>query len=280
MADKIDQLTINGTSYDIDLPPDATPTISSVTAVSAYFSQIYGYTGGTACITMYGNYVDLGSYSLNAGSLFTYGTRGNLMLGKIGVGTTGCVNLEVGDDGQSLLIGGSDDHTDYGEVKIPLDSDGTVATQEHVSAYYVPYSGATQGVNLSDNGIIADYYSIGQSICMGHSASLYFIYNGAGEIYLDPYSYVTINGQLRIGGIEGGLYHDTNSDGLVLWNNDGGIYLNGSNTSQHIAIQGDLSYITSAPVISNTTGMLKVVTLPSASASTITFRSGYLYIFY
>ena len=31
MADKIDQLTLNGTSYDIDLPPDATPSIASIT---------------------------------------------------------------------------------------------------------------------------------------------------------------------------------------------------------------------------------------------------------
>ena len=31
MADKIDQLTIGSTSYDIDLPPDATPSIASLT---------------------------------------------------------------------------------------------------------------------------------------------------------------------------------------------------------------------------------------------------------
>lgn len=31
MADKIDQLEINGTLYDIDLPPDATPSISGLT---------------------------------------------------------------------------------------------------------------------------------------------------------------------------------------------------------------------------------------------------------
>jgi len=31
MADKIDQITLNGTSYDIDLPPDATPSIASIT---------------------------------------------------------------------------------------------------------------------------------------------------------------------------------------------------------------------------------------------------------
>jgi len=31
MADKIDQITIGSTSYDIDLPPDATPSISSLT---------------------------------------------------------------------------------------------------------------------------------------------------------------------------------------------------------------------------------------------------------
>ena len=31
MADKIDRLTIGSTSYDIDLPPDATPSISGLT---------------------------------------------------------------------------------------------------------------------------------------------------------------------------------------------------------------------------------------------------------
>ena len=31
MADKIDQITIGSTSYDIDLPPDATPSISGLT---------------------------------------------------------------------------------------------------------------------------------------------------------------------------------------------------------------------------------------------------------
>lgn len=34
MADKIDQITLNGTSWDIDLPPDATPSIDSLTASS------------------------------------------------------------------------------------------------------------------------------------------------------------------------------------------------------------------------------------------------------
>jgi hypothetical protein len=31
MADKIDQLKVGNTSYDIDLPPDATPSIKSLT---------------------------------------------------------------------------------------------------------------------------------------------------------------------------------------------------------------------------------------------------------
>ena len=38
MADKIDQITLNGTSYDIDLPPDATPSISGLT-VTGYVSD-------------------------------------------------------------------------------------------------------------------------------------------------------------------------------------------------------------------------------------------------
>ena len=45
MPDKIDRLTINGTSYDIDLPVDATPSIASLTTSS-------GVTvGGTADVS-------------------------------------------------------------------------------------------------------------------------------------------------------------------------------------------------------------------------------------
>lgn len=41
MADKIDQLKIGTTSYDIDLPPDAEPTIAGLTVDNGNLSQIY-----------------------------------------------------------------------------------------------------------------------------------------------------------------------------------------------------------------------------------------------
>ncbi len=48
MADnKIDQLKIGSTSYDIDLPPDATPSIASLT-VSGAISE-----GGTSLVNKY-----------------------------------------------------------------------------------------------------------------------------------------------------------------------------------------------------------------------------------
>ena len=47
MADKIDQLKIGNTSYDIDLPPDATPSIASLT-VSGAISE-----GGTSLVNKY-----------------------------------------------------------------------------------------------------------------------------------------------------------------------------------------------------------------------------------
>ena len=46
-ANKIDQLEINSTKYDIDLPPDATPSIASLT-VSGAISE-----GGTSLVNKY-----------------------------------------------------------------------------------------------------------------------------------------------------------------------------------------------------------------------------------
>ena len=44
MPDKIDQLKIGSTSYDIDLPVDATPSIVSLTASSYVTSPKYNIT--------------------------------------------------------------------------------------------------------------------------------------------------------------------------------------------------------------------------------------------
>lgn len=48
MADKIDQLKIGTTAYDIDLPADATPSIASLTASGAITGGSLAKTGGTS----------------------------------------------------------------------------------------------------------------------------------------------------------------------------------------------------------------------------------------
>lgn len=74
MADKIDSLKIGSTSYDIDLPPDATPSIASLTTSGAVTANggtttnglvVKNSTGQTATFTVTNAYDNVGSLSLS-----------------------------------------------------------------------------------------------------------------------------------------------------------------------------------------------------------------------
>ena len=55
MADKIDQLKVGSNTYDIDLPPDATPDITSIMASQVKISTINSSTGAATlrCTLVY-----------------------------------------------------------------------------------------------------------------------------------------------------------------------------------------------------------------------------------
>ena len=55
MADKIDSLKIGSTSYDIDLPPDATPSIASLTTSGNVSIGGNLYTLGNIDFEVYGS---------------------------------------------------------------------------------------------------------------------------------------------------------------------------------------------------------------------------------
>jgi hypothetical protein len=82
MADKIDQLKIGNTSYDIDLPPDATPSIAGLT-VSGNI-DLYKASGDSPRLTFQrGTLTD----TYNDWSL--YDTSGHLHIQQRGSGSTG-----------------------------------------------------------------------------------------------------------------------------------------------------------------------------------------------
>ena len=109
MASKTDQIKINGTAYDIDLPVDATPSISSLyAAVSIGTPSIYtARISSTGTLNLDANYLNL-----NASSNFTlYASNQNTIVGMftyvVGSSVIGLygnhVELRAGSNGAAIL---------------------------------------------------------------------------------------------------------------------------------------------------------------------------------
>ena len=164
MADKIDQLKIGTTSYDIDLPPNATPDISSVKAVSAYFSNIYGYASSTTLtinannkLSLYASssiFIDASNTTINANMISLYATN------------TGGIDLTTNRANINLYAGLSGDTV--GNVMISANAEGGVYLG---TDYYFSSSWSSGDLSTSavSHAVLAGYWV---DIC-AHQLSLY-----------------------------------------------------------------------------------------------------------
>ena len=122
MADKIDQLKFGNTSYDIDLPPDATPSIASLTAGTITAQS------GTKFIS-----IDEDSIQFVDSQIVGYVAihRNNIVINSGALGST--------------------------TLTYPTGTDGTLATQEWVTSQgYTSNTGTVIG-----SGLTANYFVVG-----------------------------------------------------------------------------------------------------------------------
>lgn len=135
MADKIDQLTYQNSqgtnvSYDIDLPPDATPSITSLTASGNIEGGAIKKTGGTSSQFLKADgSTDSTSYlPLSAGS--SNSLTGNLYTGGNGIifGT----NYQIIWDGEDTIAVESNN-----DIVLSAINDITLANQAYINMYAV-----------------------------------------------------------------------------------------------------------------------------------------------
>lgn len=108
MADKIDSLKIGSISYDIDLPPDATPSIASLTTSGAITANggittnglvVKNSTGQTATFTVTNPYEQVGSLSLSG---VDYLSASNVQATFMSVGCNAAYITQLGNSDTSL----------------------------------------------------------------------------------------------------------------------------------------------------------------------------------
>ena len=129
MADKIDQLKIGATSYDIDLPPDATPSIASLTVSGP--TNTAGTEQTTAKFaTSNGGSITLGKEGPNSGTMIRLDqTNGTCRLRFRASATAGAMVWEQPENSSRLYMDFKDSNGTTYRVNSPTTA-GTLATQE------------------------------------------------------------------------------------------------------------------------------------------------------